>query len=242
MLPSCIDGQGWERMAEVMGAGARTTGGNAGVSRPDDAVLLGGLRAGDEHAFLDLVQRYHRPMVRLAMAYVPTAEVAEEVVQDTWIAVLTGVGGFEGRSSVKTWIFRIVTYQAMTRGRRERRAIPFSVLAEREADGVDAAVDPARFQGPDGRYPGGWVEHPDPWGDGERVVLGLETQAVVASALEVLPPAQRLVMTLRDVEGWTSEEVCEALEISAGNQRVLLHRARSKVRAALERYQLEAAV
>jgi RNA polymerase sigma-70 factor (ECF subfamily) len=193
--------------------------------RADDAELIGALRAGDEAAFLVLVAR----------------DVAEEVVQETWIAVIRGIPTFEARSSLKTWIFRILTYQAMTRGRRERRTIPFSSLAEREAEADAPAVDPSRFQGPDGRHPGGWIEHPDPWGDGERVVLSQETQRIVAAALETLPPAQRLVMTLRDVEGWTAEEVCDALEITAGNQRVLLHRARSKVRGALERYQFEAA-
>ncbi|HYO44483.1 MAG TPA: sigma-70 family RNA polymerase sigma factor [Candidatus Limnocylindrales bacterium] len=214
----------------------------ANVSREDDRDLVERLRSGDEAAFRGLVERYHQPLVRLALTYVARPDVAEEIVQDTWIGVIRGIDTFEARSSVKTWIFRILTYQAMSGGKRERRSIPFSVLAGREAEGDEPAVDPSRFRGPDDRYPGGWIEHPDPWGDGESIMLSQEMQAVVAASLETLPPAQRLVVTMRDVQGWTSEEVCEALEISQGNQRVLLHRARGKVRAALERYRLEAAV
>lgn len=216
--------------------------GDGTPARDDERDLVERLRAGDEAAFRALVERYHRPLVRLALTYVARPDVAEEVVQDTWIGVIRGIGTFEARSSVKTWIFRILTYQAMSGGRREHRSVPFSVLAAREADGDAPAVDPSRFRGPDDRYAGGWLEHPDPWGDGESIVLSHEMQAVVAETLETLPPAQRLVMALRDVQGWTAEDVCEALEISGGNQRVLLHRARSRVRAALERYRLEAAV
>ena len=211
-------------------------------SREDERELVGRLRSGDEMAFRGLVERYHQPLVRLALTYVSRPDVAEEVVQDTWIGVIHGIATFEARSSLKTWIFRILTYQAMSRGKRELRSIPFSVLAGREAEGAEPAVDPSRFRGPEDRYVGGWIEHPDPWGDGETIMLSKEMQAIVAASIETLPPAQRLVMTLRDVQAWTSEEVCEALEISQGNQRVLLHRARSRVRAALERYQLEPAV
>jgi RNA polymerase sigma-70 factor, ECF subfamily len=210
--------------------------------RDDERDLVDRLRAGDEAAFRGLVERYHRSLVRLALTYVSRPDVAEEVVQDTWIGVIRGIGAFEARSSVKTWIFRILTYQAMSGGRREARSIPFSSLAAREAEVDDPAVDPSRFRGPSDPYPGGWIDHPDPWGDGESMVLSLEMQSIVAASLETLPPAQRLVMALRDVHAWTADEVCEALEISQGNQRVLLHRARSKVRAALERYRLEAAV
>ena len=210
--------------------------------REDERELVGRLRSGDEMAFRGLVERYHRPLVRLALTYVSRPDVAEEVVQDTWIGVIHGMATFEARSSLKTWIFRILTYQAMSRGKRERRTFPFSVLAARETEGDEPAVDPSHFRGPEDRYPGGWIEHPDPWGDGESIMLSLEMQSVVAAALETLPPAQRLVMTLRDVQGWTAEEVCEALEVSQGNQRVLLHRARIRVRAALERYRIGAAV
>ena len=210
--------------------------------REDERDLVDRLRSGDEAAFRSLVERYHQALVRLALTYVSRPDVAEEVVQDTWMGVIRGIGSFEARSSVKTWIFRILTYQAMSGGKRERRSIPFSVLASREVEGDVPAVDPSRFRGPEDAYVGGWIEHPDPWGDGETIVLSLELQAVVVAALETLPPAQRIVMTLRDVQGWTAEEVCDALEISQGNQRVLLHRARSRVRAALERYRTEAAV
>jgi RNA polymerase sigma-70 factor, ECF subfamily len=216
--------------------------GEAIPGREDEAELVDRLRSGDEAAFCGLVERYHQPLVRLALSYVSRRDVAEEVVQDTWVAVIKGIGSFEARSSLKTWIFRILSYQAMSRGKREHRTVPFSVLAANEAEGDAPAVDPSRFRGPEDQYPGGWIEHPDPWGDGESIVLSLELQAVVAASLEALPPAQRLVMTLRDVQHWTSDEVCEALELSPGNQRVLLHRARSKVRAALERYQLAEAV
>ena len=208
----------------------------------DDQRIIAGLRAGDGAAFAEVVDRYHGSLVRVAMRYVPSRAVAEEVVQDTWIAVIHGMATFEARSSLKTWIFRILTYQAISRGKREHRSIPFSVLAGREAEGAESTVDPSRFRGPEDQFPGGWIEHPDPWGDGESIMLSQEMQSVVAVSLESLPSAQRLVMTLRDVQDWSAEEVCEALEISQGNQRVLLHRARSKVRAALERYRLEAAV
>ena len=210
--------------------------------REDERDLADRLRSGDETAFRILVERYHQPLVRLALTYVSRPDVAEEVVQDTWIAVIHGMATFEARSSLKTWIFRILTYQAISRGKREHRSIPFSVLAGREAEGAESTVDPSRFRGPEDQFPGGWIEHPDPWGDGESIMLSQEMQSVVAVSLESLPSAQRLVMTLRDVQDWSAEEVCEALEISQGNQRVLLHRARSKVRAALERYRLEAAV
>ncbi|MEO7296127.1 MAG: sigma-70 family RNA polymerase sigma factor [Candidatus Limnocylindria bacterium] len=207
------------------------------MTRDDEAVVMA-LRAGDERAFVDLVQRYQRPLFRLAQAYVPSQAVAEEVVQDTWIAVVKGIDRFEGRSSLRTWVFRILTYQAKSRGERERRSIPLSAFQSAAGGPDEPAFDSSRFRPPgDARWPGHWADPPADWGsDAEARLLGRETQEVIASALETLPPAQRLVMTLRDVEGWDSDEVCAALEISPGNQRVLLHRARSKVRASLERY------
>jgi len=203
----------------------------------DEEQLVGRLRAGDEHAFTELVRREHPALVRLARAHVADRDTAEEIVQEAWIAVIRGIDRFEGRSSLRTWICRIVTYRAMTRGARERRSVPFSAFAEREAAGNLPSADPSRFQGPDSRYPGHWADPPDAWGDGELHVLGEELQRLVASTLESAPPAQRLVMQLRDVAGWTSEEVCDALGITPGNQRVLLHRARSYLRAEVERYQ-----
>jgi RNA polymerase sigma-70 factor (ECF subfamily) len=203
-----------------------------------DAAVVAALRAGDEAAFVELVQRYQRSLVRLAQTFVPSEAVAEEVVQDTWIAVIKGIDGFEARSSLRTWIFRILTYQARNRGERERRSVPLSSLLPPDAGPDEPAVDPSRFHPPGSVVqPGHWADGPTPWtSDAERRLLDRETRDVVAAALDALPAAQRTVMTLRDVEGWSAEEVCELLEISQGNQRVLLHRARSKVRAAIERY------
>ncbi len=205
--------------------------------------MVRALRAGDEQVFSELVHRLQRPLLRLARTYVTSDAVAEEVVQDTWVAVVRGIDRFEERSSLRTWIFRILTYQAKTRGERERRSIPLSALLSVDAGPPEPAADPSRFRAPgDPLWPGHWSEPPTDWGsDAEARLLGRETQRIIASALESLPPAQRLVMTLRDVEGWDSDEVCAALEISPGNQRVLLHRARSKVRASLEHYFSEAA-
>ena len=170
-------------------------------------------------------------MIRVAMAYVPSRAAAEEAVQETWIAVMRGIGGFEGRSSVKTWIFRILTNVAMRSGARERRSVPFSALAEAEDTG-EPSVDLGRFSLADGH----WAVPPVRWPTPEEGLLAGETREVITAAIAELPPAQRTVIALRDIEGWSSEEVSEALEVSAGNQRVLLHRARSRVRAAIERY------
>ena len=175
-------------------------------------------------------------MIRVAMAYVAGRATAEEVVQETWIAVIRAIDGFEGRSSLKTWIFRILTNVAMRTGARERRSVPFSALAAAEDTG-EPAVEPDRFLPADHpRFPGHWAIAPARWPTPEEGLLAGETRTVIATAIAELPPAQRTVIALRDVEGWSAEEVCEALEISAGNQRLLLHRARSRVRNAIERY------
>ena len=197
-----------------------------------DVELVTRLRAGDEDAFMALVERYGALMLRIALSHVPSVAVAEEVVQEAWLGVLSGIDRFEGRSSLKTWILRILTNRAKTRGERERRTVPFSCLAPEDDDAP--AVDPDRFQGPDERYPGGWVSFPDSWP--EQRLLARETLDCVQDAIRELPARQQDVIVLRDVEGWSSEEVCEALELTEGNQRVLLHRARSRVREALERY------
>jgi RNA polymerase sigma-70 factor (ECF subfamily) len=191
--------------------------------------LVAALKAGDEAAFRTLIETYHPMLVRVARAYVPTNTAAEEVAADTWLAVLEGIDRFEGRSSLKTWLFRILTNKAKTRGMRERRTLPFSSL---ESD--DSSVDPDRFHGGEHRWPGHWAAAPQGFPE-ERLLAG-ETRDVVERAIEALPPAQRTVISLRDVEGWSAEEVCNALTLSETNQRVLLHRARSAVRAALERY------
>ena len=171
-------------------------------------------------------------MLRVALMYVPSRAVAEEVVQEAWLGVLTGIDRFEQRSSLKTWVYRILTNRAKTRGERERRTIPFSSLVTAEAERDDPAVDPSRFQGPNDAHPGGWASPPEAWPQ-ERL-LAAETRGVIDTAINALPEAQRLVITLRDVQGFGADEVAELLDISDVNQRVLLHRARSKVRAALE--------
>lgn len=201
-----------------------------------DQDLLARVRQGDEAAFESLVERYHRPMLAVARAHVRGAAVAEEVVQDAWVGVLRGLDRFEGRSSLKTWILRIVANTAMTRGVREARSVPFSAL---DAGDDEPAVDPDRFQGPDGSHPGQWLgaRAPSDWAElPETVLAGRETVQLVTAAIAELPDAQRTVIALRDIHGYTSDEVCEALDVTAGNQRVLLHRARSHVRRALERH------
>jgi RNA polymerase sigma-70 factor (ECF subfamily) len=205
------------------------------VPTPDER-LIAALCRGDADAFATLVDRHSPAMIRVAMAYVPTRAAAEEAVQEAWIAVMKGIDGFEGRSSLKTWIFRILTNVAMRSGARERRSIPFSALAAAEDTG-EPSVDPDRFLPPDHElFPGHWASMPARWPQPEEGLLAGETREVIAAAIAELPPAQRTVIALRDVEGWSSEEVCEALEISAGNQRILLHRARSRVRNAIESY------
>jgi RNA polymerase sigma-70 factor (ECF subfamily) len=202
----------------------------------DDAELLASLRRGEESAFAALIDAYSSPLLRLAMIYTGSRAVAEEVVQDTWLAVLRGIDRFEGRSSLKTWLYKILTNIATTRAARERRSVPFSSLVDRELEHAPA-VDPDRFFPPDhDRWPGHWALGPTRWETPEEGLLSRETRTIIMRAIEQLPPAQRTVITLRDVEGWPSEEVCDALRISEGNQRVLLHRARSKVRTALERH------
>jgi RNA polymerase sigma-70 factor (ECF subfamily) len=204
------------------------------VAGSAEAQLLEALRAGDEAAFAQLVREYQPSLVRVARIYVSTQAAAEEVAAETWLAVLKGLDRFEGRSSLKTWIFRILTNIAKTRAQRDGRTLPFSSLQD-PGRVPEAAVDADRFLDSEHpRWPGHWAVRPEPWP--EDALVAAETQALVAEAIEALPPAQRAVISLRDVEGWSSEEVRNALELSETNQRVLLHRARSKVRRALEAY------
>jgi RNA polymerase sigma-70 factor, ECF subfamily len=198
-----------------------------------DAELVQRLRAGDERAFEQIVDEYGPSMLRVAGLYVRDRAVAEEVVQETWLAVLNGIDRFEGRSSLKTWIFRILANRAKTRGERESRSVPVSAIGG-DAETGEASVDPDRFFGADGPAPFGWAAPPRDWP--QKRVLDREALGVIEGAIEKLPESQQTVIRLRDVEGWTSQEVAEALQISDGNERVLLHRARSKVRAALEDY------
>jgi len=205
----------------------------AGSSVPsDDRRVIEALRRGDEHAFLALVNKHHAAMLRVASAYVSNRAVAEEVVQEAWLGILKGLASFEGRSSLRSWIFGILANCARSRGVREARTTPFSSFADPEED--ELAVDPSRFLGSDHpRWPGHWAAPPEQWAD--EKVLAKQTVRFIGEEIEKLPPAQRQVVTLRDVEGWNSAEICAALGISEGNERVLLHRARSRIRAALER-------
>jgi RNA polymerase sigma-70 factor (ECF subfamily) len=202
-----------------------------------DDVLIASLRSGDENAFTYLVDCHYASMVRVAVLFCRDQDAAEEVVQETWIAVLKGLEKFEARSSLKTWIFSILANKAKTRGMRESRSVAFSELAaqaDEEGDGNESLVDPARF-----KEDGWWREttHPHRWETTpEAAYQSAEIRGCIQQALDLLPHNQCQVITLRDLEGWSSEEVCNALDISETNQRVLLHRARSKVRNALERY------
>ncbi len=199
----------------------------------EEQELLAGLRAGEESAFRILVERYHGALLRLARTFVSDHAVAEEVVQETWLGVINGLSSFEGRSSLKTWIFRILTNRAQTRGKREARSRPFSSLRDFDPTEQEPAVDPSRFT-PRGM----WADPPQSWAKDtpEELLLRGEAVVVVNRALTELPANQRAVVTLRDVEGLDAEEVCNILEISETNQRVLLHRGRSRLRRMLERH------
>ena len=198
----------------------------------DEIELVARLRAGDEQSFEALVARHYGTMMAVAQTYVKSRAVAEEVVQEAWLGVLQSLDRFEGRSSLKTWILAILVNKAKTRGMREARSVPFASLAP-ERD--EPAVEPERFRGPQDAFPGHWRAYPGDWGAAPEVVLeDRETLGVALRAIAALPLAQQTVIRMRDVEGYSSDEVCAALEVSVANQRVLLHRARSRVRAALE--------
>jgi RNA polymerase sigma-70 factor, ECF subfamily len=196
-------------------------------------MLVAALRAGDEQAFAMLVRRHHASLKRVARAYVSTDAVAEEVVQETWLAVIGAIGRFEHRATIKTWLFHILMNKAKTRGVRERRSVPFASLAGADDE---PAVPAERFQREGDAWPGHWATPPRPWEDPERRLESLEARGRLRAAIGALPPTQQAVLTLRDVEGLDAEEVCDLLDLSAGNQRVILHRARAKVRDALERW------
>ena len=205
-------------------------------SQAEEQELLDRLRRGDEAEFARVLQRWSPAMLRVAACYVRGPAAAEDVVQETWLAVLAGLARFEGRSSLRTWTFAILVKRARTYAVREGRTLPMS-----ELDGGEAGptVDPARFQGPDGRFPGGWTSAgaPRQWPtQPENAALAAEIRAEVAAALAVLPARQREVVTLRDVAGLSSDEACDLLGVSPPNQRVLLHRARARLRSALEEY------
>jgi RNA polymerase sigma-70 factor (ECF subfamily) len=203
----------------------------------EERTLIERLRAREEAAFVELVERYYGYLLSLANFFVSNRAVAEEVVQEAWLAVLKGIDRFEERSSFKTWISRIVMNLARARGVRERRMAAFSEFADREAKCPEGGVDPARFGTAINEYSDHWSVAPRSWNsDPEKQLLTAETMAILDGAIESLPEAQRLVLAMRSVNGWTAEEVCNALAISETNQRVLLHRARSKVRGVLENH------
>ena len=196
----------------------------------DDDALLKALREGDERVFSELVDRWGRMMLRLALSHVETRAVAEEVVQDAWLTVLRSLDRYEGRSTFRTWVLGIVVNLARSRARAERRSIP--LLSESAP-----SVDPVRFlPATNPRWPHHWAVEPATWRTPEDEVLAAETRKVILEAIEALPPAQRAVIVMRDVEGMPSTEVCNTLALTDTHQRVLLHRARSRVRNALERY------
>ena len=202
------------------------------LSLTRDEEIVAGLRAGDERTFDAVVRAWSPAMLRLATSIVGSRAVAEEVLQETWLAVFNSVGRFEARASLKTWVYRILANTAKTRALREHRSAPFSALVE---EGVEPTVAPDRFLGPDSRYPGHWASIPDRWHEQpEEQLASSETMDVVAHAIDALPSGQRAVISLRDVVGWSSQEVCDALGLSEVNQRVLLHRARASLRRALE--------
>jgi RNA polymerase sigma-70 factor (ECF subfamily) len=201
----------------------------------DEANLVTRLRNGDEVAFESIVSRYHQTMIAVARSYVKSNDVAEEVVQEAWLGVLNGLDRFEGRSSLKTWVLQILVNTALTRGGREARSVPFSSLIPAEEE--EPLVEPERFRPPGAAFAGHWARYPHDWRTLPiDALLGRETLDVVKRAIEKLPDAQRTVIAMRDIAGFTAEEVRKVLEVSESNQRVLLHRARSRVRAAIERH------
>lgn len=203
-----------------------------------ERALVDALRRGDQRVFAEVVDRHGAAMLRLARSFERDPAVAEEIVQDAWLGLLRGIERFEGRSSLRTWLFRIVANVARTRAAREARSVPFSALIAAEADD-DRSVSPDRFHGPDHRWAGHWAAPPPEWSRPEHVLVSSETRVRIAAAIDALPRSQRVVITLRDVEGWSAGEVCALLEISEGNQRVVLHRARTRVRQALDHYLTE---
>lgn len=203
----------------------------------DDTILVERLRAGDDDAFAWLLDRYDRRLRRLARTFVGTAAAADEVVQEAWLAVIEGIDRFEQRSSLKTWIYRILMNKARTQGVRDKRSVPFSAMSGDDAE-LGATFPPDRFLPPDHpRWPGHWAAPPSAWEELPHERLDArETLDRVATAIAGLPALHRQVITLRDVEGWSSSEVCDALDLTPGNQRVVLHRARARVRGSLATY------
>ncbi len=202
-----------------------------------EADVVQALRRGDEAVFSAMMDAYSGSLLRLAMAFVPSRAVAEEVVQETWMGVLEGIGRFEGRASFKTWLFRILTNRAKTRGIRERRYEPVGLTGSDPESDDGPSLEDSLFVA-EGAGKGHWVDPPQGWASDtpERALLSKECRQAIEDAITVLPDMQRQVITLRDVEGASAEDVCNILSISETNQRVLLHRARLKVRRILDPY------
>ena len=206
------------------------------VRSGSDQDLIRSLRAGDDAAFAHLVRAWSPAMLRLARQFVSTSQSAEDAVQDAWLGMLNGLDRFEGRASLRTWTFSILINRAKSRGVKASRTVVDLGAAD---DGVGPpSVDPDRFRGPHDQYPGGWTPEgvPQPWHQPEKRAIAAETLGLVEQALHHLPARQRIVVTMRDVQGFSADEVCELLDISPGNQRILLHRGRGALRGALEEY------
>ena len=203
-----------------------------------DAALVARLRAGDQAAFAQLVDDWSPVMLHVARRYVATRQAAEDVVQDAWLGVITGLARFEGRSSLRSWTFSILINRAKTQHVKERRLVASAALTGSDAGEPGGTVDPGRFQGPDGAYPGHWTSAgaPRPWDEPEAGALNREVAGLIDQALDGLPERQRLIVQMRDIQGMSSAEACAALAVSEQNQRVLLHRGRAALRAALEGY------
>jgi RNA polymerase sigma-70 factor (ECF subfamily) len=200
----------------------------------DETTLIAALRRGDQAAFAQLVDRHTASMIRVARGYVGSLEIAEEVVQETWVALLKGIDVFEARSSLRTWLFTVLVNIAKTRGIRERHDADAAIKAY-----TGGTVDPARFRGLDQEWPGHWRDGAEPVAfpdTPEGALLAGELVAIARAKLDELPQVQRTVVTLRDMLGFDSREVCALLDISAANQRVLLHRGRAALRQVLEDY------
>jgi RNA polymerase sigma-70 factor, ECF subfamily len=222
-----------------MAGAVRGTTRGAEYGGGDETQFIAALRAGEETAFVELIDRYHAGMVRLAHVFVRDAAIAEEVVQEAWLGVLRGLDRFEAHSSLRRWISSILINRAKTRAARERRSIPFSALTDDTGvESFESSVEPERFRPDDAeQWRGGWVSFPREWNNGpDEQILSQETQNHIHACIEALPVSQRDVVVLRDVHGFSAEETCSLLRISEVNQRVLLHRGRAKVRGALEQY------
>jgi len=210
-----------------------------GGALPADAVVVARLRARDEAMFAALIDAWSPGMLRAARAYVADDHTAQDIVQEAWLGVLRGIDGFQQRSSLRTWVYRILVNKAKTRGVRDARTVPGLGVVDDEDRGP--TVDPARFRGPDDPYPGHWRSSPPAWPSPEDGAVAAETRRQLAAALASLPARQRVVVTMRDVAGHSSDEVCDLLSISAANQRVLLHRGRAALRATLEHHWIKEA-